>query len=350
MLAPPNHAAGKLLLASIASLYFELVMIRYLGTEIRVFTNLKNIPLIACFFGLGLGMILGKPGQRLLSLFPLIGLVLFSTARYAHPLHLTNIDLLWTYDLSQNVTTSIGLRALSTFRYLGLVLSLCALLITFFVVLGGFVGEWLRAVPGLKGYGLNLVGSLCGALVFSAIAFLSFGPAVWLLVGFLLLVPFLSGKRTYALLLVTLALVSVPEGNTIWSPYSRIDLVPLPPPSGSDRVAAYSIEANHLWHQWAVDLSPAFLARFPQASPNKLIAPFADLVYRLTPNPRNVLVLGAGSGNDVAGALRHGAQHVDGGRNRSSDSRHRKKAPSRASLRFVSCNDPRNGCPGISSN
>jgi hypothetical protein len=308
---PPNQAAGKLLLASVAALYFELVMIRYLGTEIRVFTNLKNIPLIACFFGLGLGMILGRPGKRWSSLFPVMGLVLFVAARYAHRLHLTSIDLLWTYDLSQNVTTSMGLRALSTFRYLGLVLGLCALLIAFFVVLGGFVGEWLRAVPGLKGYGLNLVGSLAGALLFSAIAFLSFGPAVWLFIGFLLLVPFLTGKRTFALLLLTLALVAVPERKTLWSPYSRIDLVPLPPPSGSDRVAAYSLETNHLWHQWAVDLSPAFLARFPQASPNKLIAPFANLVYRLAPNPRNVLVLGAGTGNDVAGALRHGAQHID---------------------------------------
>lgn len=29
------------------------------------------------------------------------------------------------------------------------------------------------------------------------------------------------------------------------------------------------------------------------------------------PNARNVLVLGSGTGNDVAGALRHGAQHID---------------------------------------
>ena len=306
-----SRAARNVFLASVAALYFELVMVRYLGTEIRVFTNLKNIPLMACFFGLGVGMIVGRPKKLLLSLFPAIGLVLFCTARYAQSLQLTNIDLLWTYDLSQNVTANVGLRALSTFRYLGLVLSLSALMVAYFVVLGGFVGEALRAVPALKGYGLNLAGSLGGALLFSAMSFLNFGPALWLFVGFLLLVPFLNGKRTFAILLVTLALVAVPERNTIWSPYSRIDLVPLPPPAGSDRVAAYSIEANHLWHQWAVDLSPAFLKRFPQASPNRLIAPFADLVYGLAPNPHNVLVLGAGTGNDVAAALRHGAQHVD---------------------------------------
>ena len=32
-----------------------------------------------------------------------------------------------------------------------------------------------------------------------------------------------------------------------------------------------------------------------------------DLPAKLHPNPKNVLVVGAGSGNDVAGALRNGA-------------------------------------------
>ena len=161
-----NQTAGKLFLASAAALYFELVVIRYLGTEIRVFTNLKNIPLMACFFGLGVGMILGRRGKLLSFLFPVVALVLFSTTRYAQWLHLTNVDLLWTYDLSQNIAASLSLRVLSTFRYIGLVLGISALVVTFFVALGAFVGEPLRCVPGLRGYGVNLAGSLVGALLF----------------------------------------------------------------------------------------------------------------------------------------------------------------------------------------
>ena len=45
-----------LFLASFLALYFELVVIRYLSTEIRVFAYFKNLPLISSFLGLGLGM------------------------------------------------------------------------------------------------------------------------------------------------------------------------------------------------------------------------------------------------------------------------------------------------------
>ena len=52
----------KLFGISFLALYFELVIIRYLGTEIRVFAYFKNLPLIASFFGLGLGMAIGSDG------------------------------------------------------------------------------------------------------------------------------------------------------------------------------------------------------------------------------------------------------------------------------------------------
>jgi hypothetical protein len=289
-----THAAGRrLLLASVAALYFELVVIRYVGAEVRVFTNLKNIPLIACFFGLGLGMILGTR-RKLLFLFPVIGLFLFCVTRYAQPLHLADVDLLWTYDLAQNVAANLGHRMLSTVRFLGLVLAFCALMVSFFVVLGGLIGEPLKQVPGLRGYGANLAGSLAGALMFSAVAFLNLGPAVWLLVGFGLLLPLVRGKWPVVLFLLTVAAVAKPERGTFWSPYSRIDVVPLPPPAGSNEVAAYSIVANHLWHQWAANLSPAFLEKYPRAIPNSVIAPFADIVYRLAPSGKRA---GAGGWN-----------------------------------------------------
>jgi len=303
--------AGKLFLASLAALYFELVVIRYVGTEIRVFTNLKNIPLMASFFGLGLGMILGRPRKYLSALFPLIGFLLFFVTRYARWLRLTNVDLMWTYDLSQGASLSLSLRLLSICRFIALVLALSTLMVSFFVAMGGLVGESLKSAPGLKGYGLNLAGSLAGALLFSFVAFLNFGPGIWLLLGFSLLIPFFTSIRPIALFLATIAVVAVPEPNTLWSPYYRIDYVPLTPPAGSSKVAAYSVVTNHMWYQWLADLSPDFLRRYPEATPNALMAPYYELPYRLVPSPRNVLILGAGTGNDVAAALRHGAQHVD---------------------------------------
>src|SRR5712691_2061828 len=54
-----------LFMASFLALYFELVVIGYLSTEIRVFAYLKNLALIASFFGIGLGMVLGQPPKVL---------------------------------------------------------------------------------------------------------------------------------------------------------------------------------------------------------------------------------------------------------------------------------------------
>ena len=59
-----------LFLASFLALYFELVVIRYLSTEVRVFAYLKNLPLIASFLGIGLGMILGRVPKGLKRAFP----------------------------------------------------------------------------------------------------------------------------------------------------------------------------------------------------------------------------------------------------------------------------------------
>jgi hypothetical protein len=91
-----------LFLASVTALYFEPLIIRYLSTEARVFANLKNLPLIASFLGIGLGMILGKPGRKLSAAFPFASLLFFSVIRYAAYLRLPATDISWTYDLSES--------------------------------------------------------------------------------------------------------------------------------------------------------------------------------------------------------------------------------------------------------
>ena len=71
------------------------------------------------------------------------------------------------------------------------------------------------------------------------------------------------------------------------------------------------LDVNHDYHQKAVDLSPAFVQRYPDYWPNNEALKSYDLPYKMIDNPGDVLVVGAGTGNDVAAALRHGAQHVD---------------------------------------
>src|SRR3712207_24272 len=48
-------AALDLGLISFVALYFEMIAIRWLASDVRVFAYLKNLPLLAAFLGLGLG-------------------------------------------------------------------------------------------------------------------------------------------------------------------------------------------------------------------------------------------------------------------------------------------------------
>src|SRR5262249_16780491 len=82
-----------LFLASFLALYFEMVIIRYLSTEIRVFAYLKNLALVASFFGIGLGMILGKSPKTMKRLFPLFAALLFLLIAFAPLLHLTHLPV-----------------------------------------------------------------------------------------------------------------------------------------------------------------------------------------------------------------------------------------------------------------
>src|SRR5207244_8734320 len=67
----------QLALWSLLALFFELLMIRWISSEIRVFAYFKNFVLIACFLGFGLGCYMSRRRINLLTLVvPLLTLVL----------------------------------------------------------------------------------------------------------------------------------------------------------------------------------------------------------------------------------------------------------------------------------
>jgi SAM-dependent methyltransferase len=152
---------------------------------------------------------------------------------------------------------------------------------------------------------------------------------VWVMVGLMGLVPFVRHQRwSLAVFLLLVGVMAVPqptdsaerysavagrtlEQRTFWSPYYRITLHEVPPPSGWPHPTAYFVDVNHDYHQKMLDLSTEFTSRFPNIEPNRSGVPAYGLAYQLVPHPERVLVVGAGTGNDVASALRHGASHVD---------------------------------------
>src|SRR5207237_67220 len=63
----------SLALWSVLSLFMELLMIRWVSSEIRIFAYFKNFVLIACFLGFGLGCYLSRrKANLLLMLVPLL--------------------------------------------------------------------------------------------------------------------------------------------------------------------------------------------------------------------------------------------------------------------------------------
>ena len=311
----PIQSSNKLLVRifaiSMAALYFELLVIRYFGTEIRIFAYLKNITLIAGFCGIGIGMVLVKVPSRLRNWIPLLFALLFLSARYSQFLGLTHIGFFTPDDYVWGIHSHLPPLAVKALFVVGLALFF-TMMTGFFVFIGCLVGMELKDCRQLPGYSANLAGSLAGMLLFTAMSFYNTAPAAWILAGCLLLSPFVYQQRTLMAAMVgVILLTAIPQPGAFWSPYYRIDFASLPPPSGWQTPAAYMLEVNHDYHQKAVDLSPDFVRRYPDYWPNNDALRSYDLPYEMIDNPGDVLVVGAGTGNDVAAALRHGAQHVD---------------------------------------
>src|SRR5438046_9114890 len=99
------------------------------------------------------------------------------------------------------------------------------------------------------------------------------------------------------------------DGYIVWSPYQQIQYSRHY--AGNGYFAAVFLRVNHTGYQSIVNLSSWFLARHP----NLLLGPADENPYNLpfrfaVPQP-HVLVVGSGTGNDVAGALRNGRLAVD---------------------------------------
>ena len=296
---------GWLFLASFIALYFELLVIRYLSSELEVFATLKNLPLIASFFGIGIGMLRGEAMRGVRRAFVIVAPALFILARFGARLKLPTLS--WEYNPIFGKFSVL----LSFLAYLLEVLSILWLTVLFFVVLGGLIGKYFQQAPALRAYGVNLAGSLAGMLAFTVLSFLSTPPAVWLAIGFALISLFFwrEWKHLGAFALLV-GITAIPQQNVYWSPYHRIDLMPIRA-TASAAPTAYILRYNHMWYQTMANLSPGFMMQHPNAEPNRSLRDYYELPYRFVAPPREVLIVGAGTGNDVAAALRHGAEHVD---------------------------------------
>lgn len=97
--------------------------------------------------------------------------------------------------------------------------------------------------------------------------------------------------------------------RVIWSPYQKLVLKERSP----DIIfpGKYIVTVNNTGYQGMLDLSEQYLQSDPQRYPPEMNGYSQyDIPLLLHPNPRTFLIVGAGSGNDAAGGLRHGVKEI----------------------------------------
>ena len=298
--------AVRTFLASFLVLFLEIALIRWMPAYVRLLAYFSNFILLASFLGIGVGCLLAAhraPGERaallararLFSLFPLvmalvIGAVYFLRLEVAVP---TAGSIYFSSGTSEDVVVVESTMLLPV---------LFVIVAALFVTLAQQMGREMAALPPLRGYTVNVAGSLVGVVLFGVISWLELPPGAWFGTAFAAALPLIlwpeSGVRArpapavagVLLLGVSLALVHAMARGALWSPYYKVTVGQ----EGSDTV----VEVNNIFHQ---SMAPLDHKEY-----------FYQWPYEVFGNTfEDVLILGAGSGTDVAAALRHGAKRVD---------------------------------------
>ena len=284
----------RLVLASALMLFLELALIRWLGANVVHLSYFTNFVLLGSFLGIGLGFLLARTSHSALRWSPvvlacLVALVLLVPVR----INRSSDQIIFF-----TATDPTGPPAWVT---LPLIFAAVAA-----VLIGPAeaVGRCFADLRPLDAYRLDLWGSLAGIAAFTAISFLRSPSFVWgavVAVAFLVLLrPRVPMPAAVGVLVVVGLLVFESAGAGIsWSPYYKVQTDEVP---GFHDTTQLRISVNGVPHQ-VMRSARLRLEEEPQYG----------LPYeRVASNPvGRVLIIGAGSGSDVAIALAKGAEHVD---------------------------------------
>jgi len=303
-----KHIAKWIMLASALGLYMELLIIRWHSSCFGIFAHFKNVSLISCFLGLGIGYAIGRKRPLTTPLFlPALSIQIICM----HLLQSFLVQYSFGNPISEQFAhglTNFIMPAQKAVLY-GFIIIVFAFNTLCFIPMGQLPSRLMIRRSNLIAYSWNLLGSLLGITVFSVISFFWSPPSIWLFIGasgvllFLYkprITVFLSGSCVAIALLVLLTPIT-PGVINLFSPYQIISLhsnINKPP----------TILVNHAYHQRIFDLSTESQLK-NEAIRN--IAQYYELPYLFKPSPERVLIVGSGTGNDVAAALRSDAKHVD---------------------------------------
>ncbi|AYE94975.1 spermidine synthase [Mycobacterium paragordonae] len=285
----------RLVLGSSLLLFLELALIRWLGSSVVHLSYFTNFVLLGSFLGIGTGFLIS---QKSYSILPLSSglLTLLVIAVHVFPVSVRG--------------TGNAILYFSALRTSGppIWIVLPAIFVIVAVVTAGpaeVAGRCFGQLEPLTSYRWDLVGSLIGIGAFTLLSFLRAPSVVWgAIVGVMLVV--LSRPEFRLVTAISgagLILVLLAESNTLgvsWSPYYKVQTWEYRSWSAGTLAV---ITVNGIPHQV---MGPA--AWKLTGSDGQYRKPYERAVTR---SLDNVLIIGAGSGSDVAIALSKGARHVD---------------------------------------
>jgi hypothetical protein len=282
-----GSARMRLVVLSGLMLFLELSLIRLVAGQVVYVRFFTNFVLIASFLGIGLGFLRAKSSRDLFSMLPLALLV--------------TVSFVLAFPVEQFSGTRHGLGdlpALPDWVVLPILFVLVAFVMT---TAAAGVARMFSAFQPLEAYRLDIVGSISGIALFTVASTLRLPPVVWVVVVAVLVLVAVGGKsslRTMVWLGLSIVLLGVHwiVSDDIWSPYYRVSV------EARQADGRVPIRVNGAPHQSIWRLGDLLEEQ-----------PFYGYPYRHLSGepPEEVLIVGAGSGNDVALALARGAQHVD---------------------------------------
>lgn len=283
-------------LASFLVLFLQVALIRWLPAYVRLLAYFSNVILLGAFLGIGLGCLLADSRRRWFRAFPPVLLALTAgVALLRLEVGVGSAGSIYFSSGTSAAVTLVESWILLPALFLGVVL--------LFTMLAQQMGREMAAQRPLAGYLANILGSLAGVAAFAVMSWQAWPPASWFGVAALAATPLLvvpdanQPPRASSAALGGLVLLAVTVGvahnlgrGEIWSPYYRLTVEP----RGNETL----ISVNDIFHQSAAPVAQKeYFYQWPYMV-------FGDAF-------EDVLVLGAGSGTDVAAALAHGARRVD---------------------------------------
>jgi spermidine synthase len=290
-----NKNSSKIFIISFLILFFELTLIRYISATIVSISFYSNIILLASFFGVGAGCLLNIK-RNLFNYFP--------------PLLLVFLLILNTHLLMINTSQSemimfqldVGSYKIPSWLIIIFIFSFVSAL---FLILGQQLKLAFQAFEkSIDAYLFDLLGSIVGIITFSTFSYFELGFVYWISIAFILWIIINRFKNKILknqkydsilvwILIITFAIfLNSAQPNSYWSKYYFIKLLEV------KKDEYYHIFTNKTGHQ-AMEKKPQLW--------------FYQIPYDSFKNPQyeDILIIGAGSGQDASIALQNNVKNID---------------------------------------